>query len=103
MTVVEIRITESSFRPAHPGVGPDPASAYLPSIQTFTDRSNRDSPPGTSLALPEPDGVAHRSRGELEGAHKEHNMIWAVALGMAIVGFGWVKVRRQRKAQSASQ
>ena len=30
-------------------------------------------------------------------------MIWAVALGMAIVGFGWVKVRRQRKAQSASQ
>jgi len=28
-------------------------------------------------------------------------MIWIVAVGMAIVGFVWVKVRRQRKARSA--
>ena len=30
-------------------------------------------------------------------------MIWAVAIAMAVVGFFWVKIRRQRKAQSATQ
>jgi hypothetical protein len=27
-------------------------------------------------------------------------MIWIVAIAMGVVGFGWVKVRRQRKATS---
>jgi hypothetical protein len=28
-------------------------------------------------------------------------MIWFVAAAMAVVGFAWVKVRRQRKARAA--
>ena len=95
----EIGITESSFRPAHPGAGSDPTSAYLPSIQTFTDQLNRNSPPAPHLHF------LHLTASRIVRAAswKEHNMIWAVALGMAVVGFFWVKIRRQRKAQSASQ
>ena len=37
----EIGPPESGLRPAHPGVGPGPTSAYLPSIQTLSDLSNR--------------------------------------------------------------
>ena len=30
-------------------------------------------------------------------------MIWLVAIAMALVGFVWVKVRRQRKAASSDR
>ena len=38
----EIGPPESGLTPARPGVGPGPTCTYLPSIQTFPSRSNRD-------------------------------------------------------------
>jgi hypothetical protein len=45
--------------------------------------------PGTSVATSWNDGLVH---------FQEVQMLFFVALGMAAVGFGWVAVRRKRKA-----
>jgi hypothetical protein len=29
-------------------------------------------------------------------------MFWVVAMGIGVVGFGWVKIRRRRKAANAA-